>query len=546
MRSRITPSRSAHGQISSSGRSKMSMHASATSAPGTIWWVRLGETPGQRRRARRRHRDQLGDPLARGRRARARAAPAARRRTARRRRSGPASGTSCDVAAARSGAPARSRLAGVAGDLGADLLAQPRIVSSSASRPPAKYVAGQPGRRRAAATRRRRAPRRRRPRSPASRRRCRRPPAGRTTSRTSGVRRGRSAAPRPRPAAPRWSTPVAVVDVGEHVVGVDRVAHRRGGEGEHRPRSPCPRRPRSASATNVGRARRCRAWMTAPVVVEVLGEPQRLLVGERRQRGGAAVGVDHEQVARCWSRCRARPGACAPPYRTLTRRVGPVPEVDLVFPRACVEFADPADDDQVFRCDLTWLTSRYTCIFGQGCHGIYADSPDTGCCTLGAHFADKDDEKRVADVRRPAHAGALAVPPRPGEVQRKRLGRERRRRRAQDPAVESTAARLHLPQPPRLRRPAPAARCTGWRCAAGPQPARDQARRVLAAADPAHVPRRSSGRTARRTPRSRSASTTAAAGARAGTTSTGTAPATPRPTSRVEPVYVTNEPSWSR
>ena len=73
-----------------------------------------------------------------------------------------------------------------------------------------------------------------------------------------------------------------------------------------------------------------------------------------------------------------------------------MPEVDLVFPRAFVEFADPADPDQVFRCDLTWLTSNYLCIFGQGCQGIYASSPDTGCCTLGAHFADKDDELRVA------------------------------------------------------------------------------------------------------------------------------------------------------
>ena len=73
-----------------------------------------------------------------------------------------------------------------------------------------------------------------------------------------------------------------------------------------------------------------------------------------------------------------------------------MPEVDLVFPRAFVEFADPADPDQVFKCDLTWLTSNYMCIFGQGCHGIYKESPDTGCCTLGAHFADKDDEKRVA------------------------------------------------------------------------------------------------------------------------------------------------------
>lgn len=73
-----------------------------------------------------------------------------------------------------------------------------------------------------------------------------------------------------------------------------------------------------------------------------------------------------------------------------------MPEVDLVFPRAFVEFSDPADADQVFRCDLTWLTSSFMCIFGQGCQGIYADSPDVGCCTLGAHFADGEDEKRVA------------------------------------------------------------------------------------------------------------------------------------------------------
>jgi hypothetical protein len=65
------------------------------------------------------------------------------------------------------------------------------------------------------------------------------------------------------------------------------------------------------------------------------------------------------------------------------------------FPRAFVEFGDPGDPDQVFRCDLTWLTSRWTCIFGRGCQGIYADRPDDGCCTLGAHFSDEEDEQRV-------------------------------------------------------------------------------------------------------------------------------------------------------
>ncbi|MBS4752027.1 hypothetical protein KG112_04300 [Nocardioides sp. zg-ZUI104] len=73
-----------------------------------------------------------------------------------------------------------------------------------------------------------------------------------------------------------------------------------------------------------------------------------------------------------------------------------MPEVPLDFPRAWVEFPNPADETEVLRCDLTWLTSSYTCIFGGGCAGIYADAPDVGCCTLGAHFADRDDEERVA------------------------------------------------------------------------------------------------------------------------------------------------------
>ncbi len=82
----------------------------------------------------------------------------------------------------------------------------------------------------------------------------------------------------------------------------------------------------------------------------------------------------------------------------------PAPELPLDSPRAWLEFADPDPDPddsddgpaQIFRCDLTWLTSSWTCIYGRGCQGIYADRPDDGCCTLGAHFADEDDEQRVA------------------------------------------------------------------------------------------------------------------------------------------------------
>ncbi len=77
-----------------------------------------------------------------------------------------------------------------------------------------------------------------------------------------------------------------------------------------------------------------------------------------------------------------------------------MPETPLDIARVWVEFDDPATDGQRYRCDLTWLTSKWTCIFGAGCPGIYADRPHDGCCTLGAHFTDKDDVRRVARVAR--------------------------------------------------------------------------------------------------------------------------------------------------
>lgn len=67
----------------------------------------------------------------------------------------------------------------------------------------------------------------------------------------------------------------------------------------------------------------------------------------------------------------------------------------LDFPRTWVEFPDPDDPTQVFRADLTWLTSRWTCIFANGCGGIAEGRADDGCCSLGAHFTDSADEKRV-------------------------------------------------------------------------------------------------------------------------------------------------------
>jgi len=98
-------------------------------------------------------------------------------------------------------------------------------------------------------------------------------------------------------------------------------------------------------------------------------------------------------------------GSTAGPTATETALDGTRTWLEFPDPAGPVALAgagaasDPAGEQgaqQVFRCDLTWLTSSWTCIFGRGCQGIYADRPTDGCCTLGAHFADSDDEKRVA------------------------------------------------------------------------------------------------------------------------------------------------------
>jgi hypothetical protein len=82
-------------------------------------------------------------------------------------------------------------------------------------------------------------------------------------------------------------------------------------------------------------------------------------------------------------------------YPSRTLDPVPEPETALDFPREWVEFADPDDAEHWIRADLTWLCSRWTCIFGRGCHGIIAGRASDGCCSHGAFFSDTADEKRV-------------------------------------------------------------------------------------------------------------------------------------------------------
>ncbi len=57
--------------------------------------------------------------------------------------------------------------------------------------------------------------------------------------------------------------------------------------------------------------------------------------------------------------------------------------------------------DTVWRFDRAFLTSNWTCIWGQGCLGILAEpAPELnqGCCSVGAEIDGDDEARRVAGL----------------------------------------------------------------------------------------------------------------------------------------------------
>lgn len=66
--------------------------------------------------------------------------------------------------------------------------------------------------------------------------------------------------------------------------------------------------------------------------------------------------------------------------------------------REWVTFDDPTEEGRHWQFDVTFLTSRWHCIYGRGCQGVRTEpSPEMaeGCCSYGAHFDDAKDRDRV-------------------------------------------------------------------------------------------------------------------------------------------------------
>lgn len=67
-----------------------------------------------------------------------------------------------------------------------------------------------------------------------------------------------------------------------------------------------------------------------------------------------------------------------------------------------VSFEDP-EEERTWVFDLSFLTSNWMCIYGDGCQGVLTGPTPTlaqGCCSYGAHFVDEADRDRVERLSR--------------------------------------------------------------------------------------------------------------------------------------------------
>ena len=61
-----------------------------------------------------------------------------------------------------------------------------------------------------------------------------------------------------------------------------------------------------------------------------------------------------------------------------------------------LSFEDP-EEERTWLFDVTFLLSRWTCIFGSGCEGVLTEpAPEMvqGCCSYGAHFTGRRPPSR--------------------------------------------------------------------------------------------------------------------------------------------------------
>src|SRR5580704_12568803 len=122
------------------------------------------------------------------------------------------------------------------------------------------------------------------------------------------------------------------------------------------------------------------------------GPPDSAGRGSTRSEGGRSL---HGRVGESWdwrpTRPRAGLGAQREPCIVLAVATTPTDTHEWL------SFEDD-EEERTWMFDVTFLTSNWTCIFGNGCLGVLTGpAPELvqGCCSYGAHLVDKKDARRV-------------------------------------------------------------------------------------------------------------------------------------------------------
>ena len=134
---------------------------------------------------------------------------------------------------------------------------------------------------------------------------------------------------------------------------------------------------------------------------------------------------------------------------------------ELIDPHEWVSFEDE-DEERTWVFDATFLTSNWTCIFGNGCQGVLTGpAPELvqGCCSYGAHLVDKKDARRVEK------AAATLTPEEWQNHGKKKTVIEVNKHG--ETVTKLRRRRLHLLEQARTSRPVPAAPSTSRRRSRG-------------------------------------------------------------------------------
>ena len=203
---------------------------------------------------------------------------------------------------------------------------------------------------------------------------------------------------------------------------------------------------RSSVVVAMASSLRGRAAGTGPSIDGASAVPSAIGRRSRRRRDGAVRGGLPRGRGR--RRARAHHGVGRDASSRAARAVTSCPWRAYPSTRTSGSASRTSDEERTWVFDVTFLTSNWTCIFGNGCQGVLTGpAPELvqGCCSYGAHLDRQEGRPAGREGGGHAHPRGVAEPP----ARKKGVVHDQQARRD---GHATGRRRVHLPQRPRLPR----------------------------------------------------------------------------------------------